>query len=345
MNRIISIFVLALTFVALGRIACAEDGATVKGQVVLDEGQMESWDKQKLEVAFEEIESRLIEVPEVPSAPVPDNWADMKPEDRFQWIQEFEASDEGKAFTANRKRIFDERRKFDVSIESNGSFVVFDVPPGTYGLEGRVDKVIDGVKYGFEIFGRIEVLKDVDEIELDPIQVAVTPQLEPGQAAPPISVKTHDNKKVLTLDMFKGKYLLVCFWISASPSAEYQSKLQQMYVDLKDKQPLQLLAISVDEDRKQAIDYIVQQKLREGSHGFTDGLEDPTLFYYGVRSFPSFWLIDPEGKIAMTQFEFAEAFRFENDLGVIINKRILGKDSPTPAAKPDAADNTEEKGN
>ena len=343
MKRITTIVVFALAAMMVAPVA-ADDGATVKGKVVFDETQMESWDKQKLEVSFEEIASRLIESPEIPSAPIPENWGEMKPEERFQWIQEFESSDEGKKLIANRKRIMEARRAFDVKIEKDGSFVIFDVPPGVYGLEGRIDKKFGEANYGFEIFGQIEVLKDVDEIELDPVQVAVTPRLESGQIAPPIAVKTHDDKKVLTLDMFKGKYLFICFWISSSPSAEFQAKLQEMYADLKNKQPLLMLAICVDEDRKAAIDYIVKQKLREGSHGFSDGLEHRTLFDYGVRSFPSFWLIDPEGKIAMTQFDFAQAFRSEDDLAVIITNRIIGKDSPTPAKKPAAQDSNEASG-
>ena len=337
MNRITAIALFALVAIMVAPVA-AEEGATVKGKVVFDANQMESWDNQKLKVTFEEIKSRLIESPKIPSAPIPENWAEMKPEDRFEWIQEFESSDEGKEFIADRKRILESRRAFDVNIEKNGDFVIFDVPSGVYSLEGRIDKKFGGASYGFEIFGQIEVLKDVDEIELDPIQVAVTPQLESGQQAPPIDVKTHDDEEVLTLDMFKGKYLFICFWISSSPSAEFQAKLQEMYVEMKDKQPLRMLAICVDEDRKQAVDYIVKQKLREGSRGFSDGLENRTLFDYGVRSFPSFWLIDPEGKIAMTQSEFAQAFRNEDDLAVIIANRIVGKDSPTPAKRPNAQD-------
>lgn len=340
MNRITAIVVFALAAMVVAPVA-ADEGATVKGKVVFDENQMESWDMQKLEVSYEEIKSRLIESPKIPSAPIPDNWAELKPEERFEWIQKFESSDEGKEFIANRKRILESRRAFDVKIEKDGNFVIFDVPPGVYGLEGRVDKKFGEASYGFEIFGQIEVLKDVDEIELERIQVAVTPQLESGQKAPPIDVKTYDDKKVLTLDMFKGNYLFICFWISSSPSAEFQTKLQEMYTGLKDKQPLKMLAICVDEDRKQAIDYIVKQKLRDGSHGFSDGLENRTLFNYGVRSFPSFWLIDPEGKIAMTQSEFAQAFRNEDDLAVIITNRISGKDSPTPAKRPDDQDDTE----
>lgn len=333
MKRIATLIVFGLATMGVSPIA-AEDGVTVKGQVVVDQSQMESWNDEKLEINLAELKSRLIENPEMPAAPVPENWSELKPEERFQWIQEFESSDEGKQFVENRKKIFENRRTFDVKIENDGNFVVFDVPPGAYGLQGRIDKKIGDTNYGFEIFGQIDVLKDVDEIELDPIQVAVTPLLEAKQTAPPISVQTYDDKKTLTLDSFKGKYLCICYWITSSPSAEFQSELQEMYAELKTKQPLRLLAICVDEDRKKAIDYIVKQKLREGSHGFTDGLEHQTLFNYGVRSFPSFWLIDPEGKIVMTQFEFAKAFRTESDLGVIITNRILGKDAPTPATPP-----------
>ncbi len=310
-----------------------EEACTVKGQVVFDKNYSESWDGHKLSVPFEEIVTRLFERVQIPPVPFPKNWAEMKPEDRQEWIKAYDASDEGKAYIAKRDKIVKEAKAFDVKFEEGGKFVIYDVPPSVYGLQGRVDKEIEGTKYAFEVFGQIEVLKDVDEIVLDPIQIAVTPLLETGQIAPPISVnifKGDENK--LTLAANKGKYVFVNFWISTSPSAAYQKQVQEMQTKLKEKFAINLFSICVDEDREEAVKFIKKAQLREGKHGFTSGMYHRAILDYGVRAIPSVWLVDPDGKILMSQFDFAQVFRAnQSDLATAVANRIEGKDIPTPA--------------
>jgi len=208
---------------------------------------------------------------------------------------------------------------------------VYDVPVGVYGIQGRVDKEIGGTSYGFEVFGQIEILKDVDELILPPMRVEVTPLLKPKQATPPIDVRTHDNKQQMTLKTFGDDYLFVNFWTSVSPTAEAEQKLvQEMYKALKPKYKMRLLSINIDKDRPKAIDYIKKHGFA-GSHGFTDGVEHRTIFDYGARSFPSFWLIGKDDKILMSQYEIAQAMRVKPTLTEIISDRIEGKDTPTLA--------------
>jgi hypothetical protein len=207
-----------------------------------------------------------------------------------------------------------------------------------------VDKDFEGTMYGFEVFGQIEILEGMNEVRLPPIQIAITPMLKSGEVAPPVSVATHDGKNQISLDQFKGNYVLLSFWITNSPSAEYQTKIQEAFAQLKDRHPLRLISICVDEKPTEAAKFILEKQLRQGSHGFTGGFGHRTVFDYGVRAIPSFWLISPEGKIAMSQYEFAMAFRTQPDLAQIIVNRIEGKDeplspptdSPVPVA-PDAA--------
>ncbi len=312
----------------------ADDGAVIKGKVEFDANHQKSWNNQDLVVPFSEIKSELFQRIELPPVPVPKNWAEMKPEEQQKWATDYEASAPGKKFIEDREKLIADAHVFEVKIENDGNFVIYDVPPGIYGLRGRVDKEIGGVNYGFEIFGQIEMLKDMDEVRLDPIQVAITPLLQAGAVAPPIKVETQDGQSIVTLDDFKDHYVFVSFWMSDSPSAEYQAKIQKMFAELKDKYPLKLLSICVDEDRKKSLEYILQKQLKGGSHGFTGGLDHRSLFDFGVRTIPSFWLIGPDGKISMSQYNIALAFRVEPELSVIISNRIEGKDLPTPAAVP-----------
>jgi hypothetical protein len=346
MKRTTEIAAMALTFTLVAALLHAQDGnpagAVVKGKVEFDENRLESWDGEKLVVPFTEITTQLFEKIKIPPVPVPQNWETMKPEERQKWAVEYEASDEGKTFIENRDKIIDEAHSFDVKIEGDGKFVVFDVPAGVYGLQGRIDKEIGSTSYGFEVFGEITVETGVDELLLDPIQIAVTPLLKAGSIAPPIMVETYDGKTKLTSESFQDHYLFVDFWITNSPSAEYQTGVQNMFRELKTKYPIKLLSICVDEDRESAFKFMAEKQLQEGSQGYTDGLDHRTLFDFGVRAIPSFWLIAPDGTISMTNYDFARAFRANPDLNVIVSNRIEGKEQPTPAVptevQPEAGD-------
>jgi len=181
----------------------------------------------------------------------------------------------------------------------------------------------------------------MDDIPLKPMRVEVTPLIKAGEPAPPVAVRTHDNKLLLELDhaAFKEKMVFLNFWTSKSPSSAAEQKMvQAMYSKLKQKHPLKLISICVDGDpkspsqaRKAALKYIIKNELKEGSHGFTDGVEHRTIFDYGVRSFPSFCLIGEDGKVKMSQFEVSQAMRIKPDLQTIVEDRISGKDAPTPA--------------
>ncbi len=329
MTTPLCMFALLLTTLIAGGSAALDEGAVVKGKVEFDENRLRSWDDQPLEIPVSEIETRLRERVQLPPIPFPEGWDKMDPEKRKAWIKEFENSDAGKKLIAERESIFNGAKSFDVKIENNGDFVVYDVPPGVYGLQGRVDKELNGCNYSYEIFGQIEILQEVDEVVLDPIQIAVTPLLKTNQPAPPLEVKIQKDDKLLTLEGFKGKYVFVHFWISNNPSTVFLENVQKMHAELQDKHDLKLFNISVDDDRAAAIKFVIQKSL-SGNHGFTEGFYHRSLFDYGIRSIPSIWLIGPDGKILMTQYDFATAFRSGmQDLTTIVSDRITGKYDPT----------------
>lgn len=310
----------------------AEEGSVVKGKISLNEKYAETWDGHALEVPLSEIETRLFERVTLPPVPFPDNWSEMNLEQRQAWLKEFEASDKGKTFIAKREKLLDEAHEFDVKIEKDGDFVVYDVPPATYGLQGMVEKKFGDTNYRFEIFGQIEVLQEVDEIALAPLQVEITPLLEAGAKAPPIQVKAYDGKSTISLETFQDHYLFVQFLVTGNTDPVYQRSVQKMYAEVKAKHPLRLLSICVDEDTDQAVKYLRNNDLKLGSYGFTKGFEHRTLFEYGVRTLPTYWLVSPDGTIAMTPLDFAKAFQQSDNLSEIVASQIEGKDLPEAAS-------------
>ncbi len=320
-----------LLVVVLAGAAGADDGATVKGKVSFNPNRIKSWDGHSLQIPFAAIKARLFEKMELPPIPFPEEWAKMTMEQRQKWATDFESSPAGLKLIEEHEARLEKQKEFEVKIERNGNFVIYDVPPGVYGLQGAIDQKVDDTIYRFEIFGQIEVLKEVDELALTPLQVEITPLLQTKSKAPPIVVDTYGGKSQLSLDKFADQWVFVSFWVSDSPSAVYQEGIQKMFAELKDKHPLRLLLICVDENEDTALKFIQEKQLKLGNHGFTKGLEHRTTFDYGVRTIPSFWLIAPDRTISMTQSDFARAFQVSQDLGEIVSNRIEGKDLPTPA--------------
>lgn len=314
----------------------SDDSAAIKGQVFFDPARLESWNGGELKIPFEEISVNLYQQVELPPIPLPENWTSMTAEEQQAWAIAFEESEEGKKFLDQRDALLDAAKDFQVLLEKDGKFVVYDIPVGVYDLRGFVDKEIKEIVYRFEIYGSLEVVAGLDEIRLNPIPIEVTPLLQKGSTAPSFELKANGDPGLVKLETFAGNYLLIGFWVSDSPNAAFQQQLQQVFGELKDKHPLRLLSICVDEDREAGAKFIAEQNLTLGTHAFTEGFSHRSLFDYGIRSIPSLWLIDPNGKIALSQFDFGRAFLVGNDLATIVGHTLEGKPIPNlPVADPE----------
>lgn len=306
-----------------------DDGATIRGK-------FEQSKYKGFGINLQELKPRIQQVTKLPEPNFPADWKSWDPKKRQEWAVAFEKSPAGKKFVENNQRILKSLESFELRMEKNGTFVVYNVPVGKYSLRGRVDKVKNNRNFAFEVFGEVSVLEDVDELILDPIMVMVTPLLKIGEPAPNFSLKTHNDAATLVPRQFRGKYVFVNFWSTESkPSVEFQKEVQEMYETLnaKYKGKFELLSVNLDEKRKAGIKHIVESKLK-GRHGFTDGWDHRTLEAFGVRAIPSHWLLSPDGKISMTHMDIRRAmFAGKPNLATIVEDRILGKDVPTLAPK------------
>ncbi len=181
----------------------------------------------------------------------------------------------------------DAAQHFEIKIENDGNFVVYDVPPGRYGLRGRFDRKIGERTYAFEVFGQVDVKKEVDELLLDPIMIMATPLIRTGENTPDVSVETFNGKRTLTNVYLKHRYVLVNFWAEASPpSVELLPKIQEMFAKLKSTYSnFELLSMNIDKDRKTALQFVVDHNLK-GWHGYAGDWEHDTVTGFGVRTFP-----------------------------------------------------------
>ena len=307
---------------------------TIRGKVTLDGQNLRSWNGDNLSVDITKISARLREYVKLPPLKYPPGHEKWTIQERAKWEDKFAATPEGKRVLARNKKMVEEGNSFDLKIERDGSFVVFDVPAGEYAIQGRYDRKIGEVNYAYEVFGKLDVGKDVDEIELDPIRVEITPQYPRGEPAPPFKVTTYNDQANLELKLFKGKLLLINFWSAESPvAAKEQEAVQATLKKIPAEEKYNVLSINIDKDRKEALKLLSENKLTQGSHGFTLGLGNPSLFNYGIRGVPSYWLIDTDGNVLINQYEFAKLMRTNESIEAIIIERLKNNQAPVPAVR------------
>ena len=311
--------------------------------VVLSGRIDQTMNAEKFQVNVKTIKTTLNQQVNLPRAPFPRDWDRYSAANKVKWLKSFEASRRGKAFMASNKKLIDDAPAFNLRFNKDGEFIVYDVPPGVYGLQGRVDNDIKGISHAFEVFAEIKISGQFDEVTLDPIPVVVTPILTSGMKAPKISVSTHNGKSKLSFENLQSKkgkpdpkYVFLNFWSTEDfvekGKIDYQQTVQAAIKELNaDGYKVGLLSICLDDNRRVAVKHIMKNEFRKGLHGFTSGWEHKTVESFGVRSTPSGWLLDKDNKIIMSQHEFYTVTKFKDSLATVIKDRIDGKDSPTPA--------------
>ncbi|MCK4764360.1 MAG: redoxin domain-containing protein [Candidatus Aminicenantes bacterium] len=93
----------------------------------------------------------------------------------------------------------------------------------------------------------------------------------------------------------KGKVMLIDFWaVWCGPCKAEIPNLKKYYAELKDK-GFEIIGISLDRDEKTLKDYLKQQALPWKISYSGAFWNDKTAALYGVKSIPSYWLVDKKG--------------------------------------------------
>ncbi|ERJ58151.1 TlpA family protein disulfide reductase [Sphingobacterium paucimobilis] len=134
-------------------------------------------------------------------------------------------------------------------------------------------------------------------------------QTDVGQVAPNFELAQLDGKTV-TLEAFKGKYVLLDFWASwCGPCRREMPHVKAAYDQFKDKK-FEVFAVSIDSNRP-----AWEKALKEDSMPFVHvldnkkGEESPRLLYM-VQAIPTNFLIDPNGKIIAKNLRGEELSKF-----------------------------------
>jgi peroxiredoxin len=122
---------------------------------------------------------------------------------------------------------------------------------------------------------------------------AVFASAQKGQPAPPFKVTTTSGQ-TLTLANYKGYVLILDFFASwcqpCKNSIPHIMELNRIY----GKQGLQILGLSLDEDKEDLTDFIVPFKLNYPVAQINENLQTE----YGIHSIPTLYIINKKGIIA-----------------------------------------------
>lgn len=117
-----------------------------------------------------------------------------------------------------------------------------------------------------------------------------------GQPAPIFTQSNPDGQPV-TLESFKGKYVLIDFWASwCGPCRQENPNVVKAYEQFKSKN-FTVLGVSLDKDKSKWLKAIEDDKLKWTHVSDLGYWNNAVAILYKVRSIPQNFLLDPEGKI------------------------------------------------
>lgn len=133
-------------------------------------------------------------------------------------------------------------------------------------------------------------VQDLDRI------IASLEKVQIGCQAPPFSLPDTASRPV-SLNDFRGKYVLLDFWASWCPPCRKENpNVAETYEKYKDKN-FTVLGISLDKSREAWLKAIAHDRLTWTHVSDLKYWDAEVAALYGVRGIPSNVLIDPEGRI------------------------------------------------
>jgi thiol-disulfide isomerase/thioredoxin len=218
-----------------------------------------------------------------------------------EWFQMWKTTEEARAF-------FDRpRRKYDVSVSSDGSFAIEKVVPGDYWFFYTLPDSLENepVSMGHKAFS---LSPGAAPWALGEIRMTVLPHLGRGERAPQFEVRALDGT-ALSLQSCEGKVAFLHFWSTqcAACLAE-MPEITKLHAELGETPGFVMLGFNLDENRQKARDYIAGKKL-VWPQALLGSWKHEIMRDFHVIGIPSSFLLDPQGKVVATHLRGDQLLR------------------------------------
>lgn len=131
-------------------------------------------------------------------------------------------------------------------------------------------------------------------------KLAIAKKLDVGQPFMNFTLNTTEGTPV-SLQAFKGKYVLVDFWASwCGPCRMENPNVLKAYNAYKDKN-FDVVAISLDDKKEAWLKAIKEDGMPWVHVSDLQGFDSPVAKEYGIEAIPQNFLLDPSGKIIAKQ--------------------------------------------
>jgi len=230
-----------------------------------------------------------------PESKLPDEIRDMS-ERSFLWLWRDATN------VYERSKTFD--RRFIANIEDDGTFRFENMPPGEYEFAVNYHAPLgENVSCGRGVLEAVAITKfsvntdDTRPIHLPGIRMSLLTYPKVGDRASLFEAKSLDGK-VIRLEDFQGKVVLLDFWATwCPPCLDQMPKLKKIYEDFAANPRFAMIGMSVDWDLDKAKKFIEEEGLNWLQVCLGDMSKSIIVKQYEIGGIPSTILIGPDGKI------------------------------------------------